>query len=265
MEDETGFVFGTSVAGTHGAGVTPERPFPADWHSVMVRACQKVWRQWQWALPAAARADLEQEADCAVVCALPHLHRLPASEQLRYVTAVIRHALDRFVRRELKETFHTCSLQDLPEEQRAALLDGASAEGDRTAEVVPIPHPDLHTALRALSPDQRRVLHLRYWEQRSFDDIAHRLRISVDAAKMRHQRALDKMRKLMRKSRGGGKMARRAAVCARKINFHSDKNRWDGTAYRSPIRWRLLARSSLIRTYRAGRRYLVIPSFFIAN
>jgi len=169
-----------------------ERPFPADWHSVMVRACQKVWRQWQRALPVATRADLEQEACCAVVCALPHLHRLPASEQPRYVTAVIRHALNRFVRRELKEIFHTRSLQDLPEEQRAALLDGASAEGDRTAEVVPTPHPD-----------QRRVLHLRYWEQRSFDDIARRLRISVDAAKMRHQRALDKMRKLMRKSRGG--------------------------------------------------------------
>jgi RNA polymerase sigma-70 factor (ECF subfamily) len=59
-------------------------------------------------------------------------------------------------------------------------------------------HADLKSALRALSHDQRLVLVLRYYLDLPYDQVGQVLGVSEKAARLRAQRALAKMRPLMR-------------------------------------------------------------------
>jgi RNA polymerase sigma-70 factor (ECF subfamily) len=52
-------------------------------------------------------------------------------------------------------------------------------------------------ALAGLAPDDRQVLELRYVEDLSFAEIAAKLELSLSAVKMRHLRALERMRGLL--------------------------------------------------------------------
>jgi RNA polymerase sigma-70 factor (ECF subfamily) len=55
----------------------------------------------------------------------------------------------------------------------------------------------LLAALDAMAPGDRTILELRYCEGLPFDEIAARLEIRVGAAKMRHLRALERLRSLL--------------------------------------------------------------------
>jgi RNA polymerase sigma factor (sigma-70 family) len=59
-------------------------------------------------------------------------------------------------------------------------------------------HASLHTAIAQLTARARNVLLLRYFEQRSFPEIASLLNISEDAAKHRVGRAVENLRRILR-------------------------------------------------------------------
>ncbi|MBB3044416.1 SigE family RNA polymerase sigma factor [Nocardioides sp. LMS-CY] len=63
--------------------------------------------------------------------------------------------------------------------------------------VDPTTRLDLLDALAALSPHDRAVLVLRYWEDRSVADTAHDLGISETAVRTRSRRALQRLRPLL--------------------------------------------------------------------
>ena len=56
----------------------------------------------------------------------------------------------------------------------------------------------LRLALELLEPEDREVLVLRQWQQRSFAEIGQELGIATDAARMRFQRTLPKLAQKMR-------------------------------------------------------------------
>lgn len=97
---------------------------------------------------------------------------------------------------------------------RTALIDAGRREKTRSARIVlddeqvaaaaadqvPDPAP-LHEALPALttlSPDQRRVLELRFSQEFSFAEIAEQLELSPANARQLASRALGKLRRLLR-------------------------------------------------------------------
>jgi RNA polymerase sigma-70 factor (ECF subfamily) len=59
-------------------------------------------------------------------------------------------------------------------------------------------------ALELLDPDDRKVILLRQWEELSFAEIAGRLGIQEDAARMRFQRALPRLGRKLEALRSGG-------------------------------------------------------------
>jgi RNA polymerase sigma-70 factor (ECF subfamily) len=56
----------------------------------------------------------------------------------------------------------------------------------------------LNTALGALPAEQRAVVHLKLWEERTFDSIAETLGISANTAASRYRYATDKLRERLR-------------------------------------------------------------------
>jgi RNA polymerase sigma-70 factor, ECF subfamily len=54
---------------------------------------------------------------------------------------------------------------------------------------------DLEEALRALDPDCRRLITLRYYDERPFNEIARDLGVSENAVTVRTRRCLDKLRR----------------------------------------------------------------------
>jgi len=69
----------------------------------------------------------------------------------------------------------------------------------------PAGHPDeaafraaLETALGGLPPEQRAVLHLKLWEELTFEQIAEALEIPLNTAASRYRYGLDKLRERLR-------------------------------------------------------------------
>ncbi|MFD0277144.1 SigE family RNA polymerase sigma factor [Kitasatospora sp. NPDC127111] len=71
------------------------------------------------------------------------------------------------------------------------LPDGVAPEGDPDLRVT------LLTALGALSPRDRAVLVLRYWEDRSVDETAAELGVSAGAVRSQSLRALERLRTVL--------------------------------------------------------------------
>jgi RNA polymerase sigma-70 factor, ECF subfamily len=55
----------------------------------------------------------------------------------------------------------------------------------------------LERALRALPPEQREIVHLKIYEQRTFAEIAEALRIPANTAASRYRLALTRLRELL--------------------------------------------------------------------
>lgn len=59
-------------------------------------------------------------------------------------------------------------------------------------------------ALELLDPDDRKVILLRQWEEKSFPEIAEELHITTDSARMRFNRALPRLGRKVAELRAGG-------------------------------------------------------------
>ncbi len=97
---------------------------------------------------------------------------------------------------------------------RTALIDAARREKTRSSRIVlddeqvaaavadqvpdPVPLHEALPALTTLSPDQRRVLDLRFGQEFSFTEIAEQLELSPANARKLASRALGKLRRLLR-------------------------------------------------------------------
>jgi RNA polymerase sigma-70 factor, ECF subfamily len=78
-------------------------------------------------------------------------------------------------------------------------------QGEPTELFVESANPDekafreaLAIALEALPPEQRAVMHLKLWEDMTFDAIAEVLGVSINTAASRYRYALDKLRERLR-------------------------------------------------------------------
>jgi RNA polymerase sigma-70 factor, ECF subfamily len=92
-------------------------------------------------------------------------------------------AIDLFRRRAVRQ-----KCQDEPQE-----LFAESANPDEKAF-----RDALGVALETLPPDQRAVVHLKLWEDMTFDDMAEVLGVSINTAASRYRYALDKLRQRLR-------------------------------------------------------------------
>jgi RNA polymerase sigma-70 factor (ECF subfamily) len=92
-------------------------------------------------------------------------------------------AIDLFRRRAVREKY----------QQEPTELFAESADPDEKAfrDAVTI-------ALETLPPEQRAVVHLKLWEEMTFDDIAEVLAVSINTAASRYRYALDKLRQRLR-------------------------------------------------------------------
>lgn len=90
--------------------------------------------------------------------------------------------------------------------RRAARGRSADALRDEPVEIfAPADNPDeqafrseLNEALSELPPDQRAVVHLKLWEELTFEEIAETLGISPNTAASRYRYGLDKLRARLR-------------------------------------------------------------------
>ena len=74
----------------------------------------------------------------------------------------------------------------------------ASVTGPVTAAELSEDKERLYRVLTRLPPDQRELIHLRLWQDRSWREIADRLGLaSDDAARMRYARALDTLKRML--------------------------------------------------------------------
>jgi len=92
-------------------------------------------------------------------------------------------AIDLFRRRAVREKY----------QERAPELFEDSANADEKAF-----REALTIALETLPPEQRAVVHLKLWEDLTFDHIAEVLGVSINTAASRYRYALDKLRQRLR-------------------------------------------------------------------
>jgi RNA polymerase sigma-70 factor, ECF subfamily len=92
-------------------------------------------------------------------------------------------AIDLFRRRAVREKY----AEDAPE----LFIESANPDEKAFREALTL-------ALEMLPPDQRAVVHLKLWEDLTFDGIAEVLGISINTAASRYRYALDKLRQRLR-------------------------------------------------------------------
>ena len=107
-----------------------------------------------------------------------------ARDQRAYLLRLAHNgAIDLFRRRAVREKYQ----QETPE------LFAESVNPDEKAF-----REMLTVALETLPPEQRAVVHLKVWEDMTFDDIAAVLGVSINTAASRYRYALDKLRQRLR-------------------------------------------------------------------
>lgn len=129
--------------------------------------------------------DLLQEAFCRIA-ARPGMLAGVANERAFLLRLARNAALDLHRRRQAREKYH------------AALAENASLFEKG-------PDPDatafrraLSEALAALPPEQAEVVHLKLWEEATFEEIAGILEIPANTAASRYRYGLDKLRARLR-------------------------------------------------------------------
>ncbi len=152
-------------------------------------------------------SDVVQETLADATRRLPNYLR---DRPLPFYAWLFRLAIDRLARTHRDHVAST--IRGIAQEER---LDGPkyntamdSRWGDRLAcqDLTPRGHFDreerrsrLTLALEQMDEPDREVLGLRYLDQLAFDEIAAVLEIGLSAAKMRHMRALQRLRELLEK------------------------------------------------------------------
>lgn len=98
-------------------------------------------------------------------------------------------AIDLLRRQNTREKFATNSAEPTSSGHPFAASQRADEEGFRRA---------LAKALAGLPPEQRAVVHLKLWEEATFEEIADVLEISPNTVASRYRYALDKLRGVLR-------------------------------------------------------------------
>ena len=107
-----------------------------------------------------------------------------ARDHRAYLLRLAHHgAIDLFRRRAVREKY----------QEQAPELFEESANPDEKAF-----REALAIALETLPPEQRAVVHLKLWEDLTFDNIAEVLGVSINTAASRYRYALDKLRQRLR-------------------------------------------------------------------
>ncbi len=98
-------------------------------------------------------------------------------------------AIDQLRRQNTREKFAAVTQDPASSGHPFAASQQADEEGFRQA---------LGAALATLPPEQRAVVHLKLWEEATFEEIAHVLEISPNTAASRYRYAIDKLRGALR-------------------------------------------------------------------
>ena len=89
-----------------------------------------------------------------------------------------------------------------PESTVDLTLAAHSPQPDERAALLEI-EERIRLVLELMPPQDRQILILREWDDLSFPEIGERLELSADAARMRYERALPRMRRGLRELRSG--------------------------------------------------------------
>jgi len=89
--------------------------------------------------------------------------------------------------------------------RREVTRESHMAEAESASVLLPVGYPDedhfrreVEAAMAGLPTEQRAVLHLKLWEEMTFDEIARTLEISANTAASRYRYGLDKLRDALR-------------------------------------------------------------------
>jgi RNA polymerase sigma-70 factor (ECF subfamily) len=129
--------------------------------------------------------DLLQEVFCRVA-ARPAILAGVASERAFLLRLARNAALDAHRRRQAREKYHEALAEETPLFEKSPDPDAAAF---RAA---------LDAALAALPPEQAEVVHLKLWEEATFEEIAGILEIPANTAASRYRYGLDKLRARLR-------------------------------------------------------------------
>ena len=114
-----------------------------------------------------------------------------------WLSAIIRNTALDFLRKRKETPFSAMSF-DEDERFEDSVADSAPLSDERLELV--FQNNRVSGLLPQLSPDQRKVINLRYNEELTFQAIAERLDASLDTIKSRHRRALIKLRMLLKQA-----------------------------------------------------------------
>jgi len=78
---------------------------------------------------------------------------------------------------------------------RHVTVEGYDAPSDPTTDLLEFEH--VHQALDRIEERDAQIIRLKHFEDRSFDDIGHRLSISPNTAKSRYYRGLERLRQML--------------------------------------------------------------------
>ncbi len=137
-------------------------------------------RQWTRTL-----ADAEDVVQDAFVRFWRHQRELPGDPMALLVTSVRRAAFDR-ARREGRRTAREERALEGESDHASAFEPGLDGDDRRAA---------IEAALQRLPAEQREVLVLKIWGERTFEQIAHQLAIPPNTAASRYRYALAALRK----------------------------------------------------------------------
>lgn len=132
--------------------------------------------------------DVLQEVFCKIA-ARPGLLDCARDERAFLLRLAHNLAVDSMRRRGTREKNHADFADETPELFAAGKSNPADEEKFRKA---------LAEALGELPPEQRAVVHLKLWEEATFDSIADALRIPANTAASRYRYAIDKLRDRLR-------------------------------------------------------------------
>lgn len=138
---------------------------------------------------------------------------LPQEEQERYILTCVGHRLSELMQRERQSRKEEPLSEDLHltgDASEDLAGQAGRVENQIFADKWPagIQNPELAEALSRLSPQQFRLLELHYRQELTNVEIAERLNLSEDAVKMRRNRALDRLRHLLRPGDAAGARCR---------------------------------------------------------
>jgi RNA polymerase sigma-70 factor (ECF subfamily) len=182
------FTDGMSEPGRHAGGTELPR-CPADAHEVVTAAYDRYADElYRYALMLTAEHGTAEDAMQQAFLKLTHMGTrvLKIESCAHYLRTVVRNECWRLLdkRRRRRREVELTEARPL-----VAPVSGSRVDEDERRE--------LEAALRALPPEQREVVHLKVYEEKTFQQIGDLLGISINTAASRYRYAIDRLRGLL--------------------------------------------------------------------